>query len=242
MSRDFLLMRDTSEANIKKTDKLVLFRKMLSTKMYDTEYASKRNQIFCLLISTRDESSATILRVTQREQRDRRDRSGSRADARDWSTARHKQSLPASAVRCRICTTRCHTRRRQGRGASRTQGRGEGLPRTVSPSPHHEGMGVYRRPHQLGHLSYDPSVAFPTRRTGATGATGATLRPRDPARGGGVRGAGEEEGTVGDRSRVVSRESPTLPSVSSAHTVLRSRRDPRLPPLPIGPICPQSFW
>lgn len=79
-------------------------------------------------------------------------------------------------------------------------------------------MGVYRRPHQPGHLSYDPSVAFPTRRTGATGAT---LRPRDPARSGGVTG----EGTVGDRSRVVSRESPTLPSVSSAHTVLRSRRD-----------------
>ncbi|KYM75990.1 hypothetical protein ALC53_13475 [Atta colombica] len=119
MSRDFLLMRDTSEAKIKKIDKYIY-----------SEYASKRNQIFCL--------------------------------------------LPASAVRCRICTTRCHTRRRQGRGASRTQGGGEG--------------------------------------------------------------------TVGDRSRVVSRESPTLPSVSSAHTVLRSRRDPRLPPLPIGPICPQSFW
>lgn len=54
-------------------------------------------------------------------------------------------------------------RRRQGRGASRTSG---GLPRTVSPSPHHERMGVYRRPHQPSHLSYNPSVAFPTRRTG----------------------------------------------------------------------------
>lgn len=63
-----------------------------------------------------------------------------------------------------------------------------------------------------------------------------TLRPRDPTWGGGVTG----ERTVGDRSRVASRESPTLPSVSSAHTVLRGRRDPRLPPLPIGPICPQS--
>lgn len=65
-----------------------------------------------------------------------------------------------------------------------------------------------------------------------------TLRPRDPTRGSGAMGGG----TVGDRSRVASRESPTLPSVSSARTVLRGRRDPRLPPLPIGPICPQSFW
>lgn len=136
-------------------------------------------------------------------------------------------NLPASAVRCRICTTRCHTRRRQGRGASRTRG---GLPQTVSPSPHHERMGVYRRPHQPGHLSYDPSVAFPTRRTGR-------LCDREIPHGvSGVTG----KGTVGDRSRVASRESPTLPSVSSAHTVLRGRRDPRLPPLPIGPICPQS--
>lgn len=41
-----------------------------------------------------------------------------------------------------------------------------------------------------------------------------------------------------DRSRVASRV-PYF-AVSSARTVLRGRRDPRLPPLPIGPICPQS--
>lgn len=125
-------------------------------------------------------------------------------------------AISASAVRCRICFTRCHMRHRQGREAGRGGVAIPSLSFSLSFSPLHQRMGVYWRPHQPSLFSYDPSVAFPTRWTRGDSAT-----VRSHTDGCGDGGTREGKRTVEPFSCRF--ESPLL------CRVVRARCPPRLP-------------